>query len=100
MGTATNLRTLLEVSLRQEQLLSKVCGVLEAMDAKADRLAESQERLEATMQQYIASGPSGGADPNAGRQRTDSRGSLTQPPGRGSAGPGYPAAGGGGTGSF
>jgi len=89
------LRQLVESGQRQEQLLGKVCSLLVGLDGKLGQLAASQERLEASMQQFASQGAAAGAAPaGVGAQRPSAqRGNLVQPPGKSSAGPSAPMGG-------
>jgi len=90
------LRQLVESGQRQEQLLGKVCSLLVGLDEKIGRLADSQERLETSMQQLSSQGAGvAAAAPVQGQRPSISRGNLVQPPGKTGAPAGVPAQAGG-----
>lgn len=88
------LAQLVETSQRQEALLGKVCQLLAHLGDRVDRVAASQERLEAKLAQGGGgyAGPVGGQPAAAPNQLRDSRGSLALPPGQPRA-PGAPVPG-------
>jgi len=86
------LRLLVDTAQRQEQLLGKVCSILVGLDEKLGSLAQTQERLEATMQRVVEQGGMqvGGVgktvDPKA-NPLGSTRGALVLPPGKVGAAP-------------
>jgi len=86
---ALQLKSLVESSQRQELLLGKMCSLLAGIGDKLGEVTNSQERLEAAIQQAgLGSGTRGGgaqAPPPAGGAAAGapSRGAVVAPPGRG-----------------